>query len=130
MSDALTVVWDDALKAYDFGPGHPLAPIRVQLAMRLATDFGLLTAPRVTVHTPVEPATLDDLLRVHDPAYIAAVVPLGEVTCWRSVAASAPGCAAIVAAPRTVWVTNWRAVSASRPRSWAAAIIDSMSKKT
>jgi len=73
MSDALTVVWDDALKAYDFGPGHPLAPIRVQLAMRLATDFGLLTAPRVTVHTPVEPATLDDLLRVHDPAYIAAV---------------------------------------------------------
>ena len=73
MSDALTVVWDDALKAYDFGPGHPLAPIRVQLAMRLATDFGLLTAPRVSVHTPVEAASLADLLRVHDADYIAAV---------------------------------------------------------
>lgn len=73
MSDALTVVWDDALKGYDFGPGHPLAPIRVQLAMRLATDFGLLTAPRVSVHTPVEAASLADLLRVHDADYIAAV---------------------------------------------------------
>jgi len=73
MSDALTVVWDDALKAYDFGPGHPLAPIRVQLAMRLATDFGLLTGPRVSVHTPVEPASHEDLLRVHDADYIAAV---------------------------------------------------------
>lgn len=73
MSDALTVVWDDALKAYDFGPGHPLAPIRVQLAMRLATDFDLLTGPRVSVHTPVVPATAEDLLRVHDADYIAAV---------------------------------------------------------
>ena len=73
MSDALTVVWDDALKAYDFGPGHPLAPIRVQLAMRLATDFDLLTGPRVSAHTPVVPATAEDLLRVHDADYIAAV---------------------------------------------------------
>ena len=73
MSDALTVVWDDGLRAYDFGPGHPLAPIRVQLAMRLSIDFGLLTAPRVSVHTPVTPASMDDLLRVHDPAYIEAV---------------------------------------------------------
>lgn len=73
MSDALTVVWDDALAAYDFGPGHPLAPMRVQLAMRLVTDFGLLAAPRVTVHTPVVPAGAEDLLRVHDADYIAAV---------------------------------------------------------
>ena len=73
MSDALTVVWDDALRAYDFGPGHPLAPLRVQLAMRLATDFGLLTAPRVSVHTPVTPATFDDIARVHESAYVDAV---------------------------------------------------------
>lgn len=73
MSHSTTVVWDDALRAYDFGPGHPLAPIRVQLAMRLARDFGLLALPDVTVHTPVVAATDDDLLRVHDPDYIAAV---------------------------------------------------------
>ncbi|MGI9198072.1 MAG: acetoin utilization protein AcuC [Candidatus Nanopelagicales bacterium] len=73
MSDALTVVWDDGLRAYDFGPGHPLAPIRVQLAMRLATDFDLLNAAHVTVHNPVAPATAEDLARVHESTYIEAV---------------------------------------------------------
>jgi acetoin utilization protein AcuC len=73
MGESVTVVWDEDLKAYDFGPGHPLAPIRVQLAMRLAEDFGVLAAPSVHLHTPVIPATVDDVLRVHDPEYVAAV---------------------------------------------------------
>jgi len=46
MSERVAVVWDDALAAYDFGPGHPLAPIRVQLAMRLARDFARRPAAR------------------------------------------------------------------------------------
>lgn len=73
MSDAVTVVWDDDLSAYDFGPGHPLAPIRVQLAMRLANDFGLLQLPQVSVHSPVTAASIEEILRVHDPAYVDAV---------------------------------------------------------
>ena len=36
------VVWDDALAAYDFGPGHPLAPVRVELTMALARELGVL----------------------------------------------------------------------------------------
>ena len=71
MSDSVAVVWDEALRAYDFGPGHPLAPIRVQLAMRLANDFGLLDS--VEVLGPVAPATLEELAAVHDLEYIAAV---------------------------------------------------------
>ena len=71
MSDAVAVVWDEALATYDFGPGHPLAPIRVQLAMRLAQDFGVLDV--VNMLTPVVPASLGELLAVHDPAYIDAV---------------------------------------------------------
>jgi len=74
VSDAVTVVWDDELRTYDFGPGHPLAPIRVQLAMRLALEFDLLKPSHVSVHTPVEPATRDDLLRVHTGDYIDAVM--------------------------------------------------------
>lgn len=74
MSDAVTVVWDEALRAYDFGPGHPLAPVRVQLAMRLAADFGLLSAAPVTLATPVSPARDEQILRVHDPEYVAAVI--------------------------------------------------------
>ncbi len=73
MSDSVAVVWDEALRAYDFGPGHPLAPIRVQLAMRLAREFGLLESPGVEVLAPVVPATLEQLADVHDLEYIAAV---------------------------------------------------------
>jgi acetoin utilization protein AcuC len=63
-------VWDDALRAYDFGPGHPLAPVRVQLAMRLASDFGLLDS--VEMLSPV-PASLEQIGSVHAPDYIDAV---------------------------------------------------------
>lgn len=72
MSGEAAVVWDDALAAYDFGAGHPLAPIRVQLAMHLVRDLGLLEGDNVTVVPPVE---IDDdlLLTVHDPDYLAAV---------------------------------------------------------
>ena len=73
MSESVAVLWDDGLSAYNFGPGHPLAPIRVQLAMRLARDFGLLDLPAVNVGVPVTPASLDELAAVHDPAYIEAV---------------------------------------------------------
>ena len=73
MSDRVRVVWDDALRAYDFGPGHPLAPIRVQLAMRLCGDFGLLNRANVTLGPPSMPLTDAELLRVHDAAYVDAV---------------------------------------------------------
>ena len=73
MSDSVAVVWDEALRAYDFGPGHPLAPIRVQLAMRLAREFGLLESPGVEVLAPVVPATLEQIADVHDLEYIATV---------------------------------------------------------
>ena len=36
MSGPLVVAWDEALTHYDFGPGHPLAPVRVALTMDLA----------------------------------------------------------------------------------------------
>ena len=73
MGDSVTVVWDENLRAYDFGPGHPLAPVRVQLAMRLARDLGVLSVPGVHVLSPVESATLEDIGRVHDADYIEAV---------------------------------------------------------
>jgi acetoin utilization protein AcuC len=66
------VAWDDELTRYDFGPDHPLAPVRVELTMRLAREFGLLDSPGVTVAAP-EPATDAELELIHDPEYIAAV---------------------------------------------------------
>ena len=52
----LRQLWDDRLAGYDFGPEHPLAPVRVELTIALARAFGLLDAPGVSVAGP-EPAT-------------------------------------------------------------------------
>lgn len=72
MTGPASVVWDDALAAYDFGAGHPLAPIRVQLAMHLVRDLGLLEPDHVTVIPPDQ--VDDDLLRtVHEPDFVDAV---------------------------------------------------------
>jgi acetoin utilization protein AcuC len=45
MACGLHVTRDERLTDYHFGPGHPLAPVRVELTMRLAHEFGL-RAPR------------------------------------------------------------------------------------
>ncbi|MFB4298079.1 acetoin utilization protein AcuC [Actinomadura sp. NTSP31] len=72
----LEVFWDDRLVSYDFGPGHPMNPVRVELTMALARDLGVLDRAGVRV-SPFEPAG-DKLLRlVHDEAYIAAVKHAG-----------------------------------------------------
>jgi acetoin utilization protein AcuC len=71
------VAWTDLLTRYDFGPAHPLAPIRVELTVELARDLGVLDLAGVTV-SPPEPAPDHQLERVHDPAYIAAVKRASE----------------------------------------------------
>ena len=72
MTCTLHVAWDERLTDYHFGPGHPLAPVRVELTMRLAHEFGLWARPGVTMTAPA-PATGAELEFVHDPRYIAAV---------------------------------------------------------
>src|SRR6266567_2493146 len=72
MPCTLLVAWDERLAAYDFGPGHPLAPVRVELTMQLARAFGLFDLAGVTIEGP-EPASDAELELVHDPRYIAAV---------------------------------------------------------
>jgi len=70
MSVSTLVVWDDVFGEYDFGPQHPLRPLRLELTMSLARSLGVLD--KVTVQAPV--AAGDDLLQlVHDPLYVASV---------------------------------------------------------
>ena len=72
MACTLHVAWDERLTDYHFGPGHPMAPVRVELTMRLAHEFGLWVQPGVTMAAPA-PATDAELQLVHDESYIAAV---------------------------------------------------------
>ena len=72
MSDSTLVVWDDVFTTYDFGPTHPLRPLRLELTMALAGQLGVLDRPGVTVRAPRQAG--DDLLElVHDPLYVASV---------------------------------------------------------
>jgi acetoin utilization protein AcuC len=72
----LHVSWDERLTSYDFGPDHPLAPVRVKLTIELARALGVLTRPGVVVEAA--PAATDaELELVHDPAYIAVVKAAG-----------------------------------------------------
>jgi acetoin utilization protein AcuC len=68
----LHVAWDKRLTEYDFGPDHPLAPVRVELTIELARALGLLAAPGVSVVAPGA-ATQAELEFIHDRQYIAAV---------------------------------------------------------
>jgi acetoin utilization protein AcuC len=76
MSRSLRVLWDDKLSSYDFGPTHPLNPVRVELTMALAREFGVLTHPNVEVEA--FDSADDDLLRlVHGDDYLSAVKKAG-----------------------------------------------------
>ena len=41
-SGPATVVFDASLTEYDFGPAHPMSPLRVDLTMRLADELGVV----------------------------------------------------------------------------------------
>jgi acetoin utilization protein AcuC len=70
MAHRTSVIWDDAFTAYDFGPTHPMAPVRLDLTTRLARALGILD--HVDLVCP-EAASDDVLATVHDRDYIAAV---------------------------------------------------------
>ncbi|GAA4119244.1 acetoin utilization protein AcuC [Knoellia locipacati] len=70
MAHRTRLVWDDGFTAYNFGPSHPMAPVRLDLTTRLARSLGVLD--KVEVVCPG--VASDELLSsVHDPGYVAAV---------------------------------------------------------
>jgi acetoin utilization protein AcuC len=79
MTCTVHVAWDERLTDYHFGPDHPLAPVRVELTMRLAHEFGLWSQPGVTVAPPA-PATDADLELVHEARYVAIVRAISRWT--------------------------------------------------
>src|SRR5690348_8793357 len=72
MTCTLYVAWDERLAGYDFGPGHPMAPLRLTLTMELARAFGLFRLDGVSAEVPAA-ATRADLGLYHLPGYIDIV---------------------------------------------------------
>jgi acetoin utilization protein AcuC len=69
-----SVVFDPSLTEYDFGPSHPMSPVRVDLTMRLAGALGVLDRLLVVP----APVAGDDLIAsVHERGLIEAVQRAG-----------------------------------------------------
>ncbi|MBD9698655.1 acetoin utilization protein AcuC [Flavimobilis sp. GY10621] len=77
MSATVHVAWSPQLLGYDFGPGHPMSPVRLRLTVELARELGVLEGAEVLV---VEPDPADDALLalVHERAYLDAVRAAAE----------------------------------------------------
>lgn len=79
-----TVVFDPRLTEYDFGVGHPMSPVRVDLTMRLAQELGVVNGAGGAggagglrqVPAPIAPDDL--LLTVHEPVLLEAVQDAGR----------------------------------------------------
>jgi acetoin utilization protein AcuC len=70
MSGRGQLMWDEAVTGYDFGPGHPMDPVRLALTMRLVEAYGLHRAADVVAAKPAGDSTLR---LVHRSDYIEAV---------------------------------------------------------
>ncbi|WP_189554063.1 acetoin utilization protein AcuC [Streptomyces lavendofoliae] len=70
MSGRALLMWDDALTGYDFGDGHPMDPVRLELTMGLVRAYGLDRAVEVVAAKPAGDSTLR---LVHREDYVTAV---------------------------------------------------------
>ncbi|MDN5894458.1 MAG: acetoin utilization protein AcuC [Nocardioides sp.] len=76
-----SVIFDPSLTGYDFGPGHPMSPVRVDLTMRLAAELDLLAGlpgAKGTLRQVAPSKAGEDLIAtVHTPELIEAVTRMG-----------------------------------------------------
>ncbi|KEF02015.1 MULTISPECIES: acetoin utilization protein AcuC [Streptomyces] len=73
MSGRAQLMWDEAVTGYDFGPGHPMDPIRLALTMRLVEAYGLDRGPDAVQVVAARAAGISTLRLVHREDYIDAV---------------------------------------------------------
>ncbi|GAA4906582.1 acetoin utilization protein AcuC [Streptomyces coeruleoprunus] len=70
MSGRALLMWDDAVTGYDFGPSHPMDPVRLALTMGLVRALELDRRIEVVAAKPAGDSTLR---LVHRDDYVAAV---------------------------------------------------------
>lgn len=77
MPSQASVVWDPEFTRYNFGPSHPMSPLRLDLTARLCQAFGLFDEHDVEI---VRPGIADDesLHSVHEPYFVDGVKTASE----------------------------------------------------
>jgi acetoin utilization protein AcuC len=77
MLDKVALVYTDQYGRYDFGPDHPLRPLRLKLTYDLMEKLNLLSHERLEIKKPIE-ATRRQIERAHDPEYVEVVKKLSD----------------------------------------------------
>lgn len=73
-----SIVYTDAFQRYNFGPAHPLTPIRLKLTFELMRAIGLLSSSAVQVDEPRQ-ASHDELSLFHNEEYLRFVKRASEL---------------------------------------------------
>lgn len=66
------LIWDEKFLSYNFGPQHPLRPIRIKLTYELIRSKGILQQGSVEVVKP-RPASREEILLFHENDYVRLV---------------------------------------------------------
>jgi len=72
LSRKTAFIYDNAFLSYDFGPHHPLKPVRLKLAAELARSTGVLSSSNVSLMKPVMAST-EQILLFHEKEYVDLV---------------------------------------------------------
>ncbi|MFW9880684.1 MAG: acetoin utilization protein AcuC, partial [Candidatus Thorarchaeota archaeon] len=75
MVDKVGLIYTDDYQKYDFGPDHPLRPLRLKLTYSLMEKLKLFESERLTVLKP-RLATQQEIESVHSPNYVEIVKKL------------------------------------------------------
>jgi acetoin utilization deacetylase AcuC-like enzyme len=77
MPEKTIITFHEKFKQYDLGKAHPFRGDRFTSSMTFFKEHGLLSFPEVTIIDP-QPATFEDILRVHDMDYVDHVLHLAK----------------------------------------------------
>ncbi|NHJ21670.1 MAG: acetoin utilization protein AcuC [Candidatus Lokiarchaeota archaeon] len=77
MRDKVALIYTDKYQDYNFGPDHPLRPLRLELTYDLMKKLNLLNHKRIELKEPSS-ATREQIERVHDPEYVNIVKKLSD----------------------------------------------------
>ncbi|MFX1327446.1 MAG: acetoin utilization protein AcuC [Promethearchaeota archaeon] len=121
MVDRVGLIYTEEYQKYNFGPDHPLRPLRLKLTYSLMEKLNLLRNERLTILKP-RIATQQEIEMIHSPQYVEVVKKLSENPKDKSVIpyhyglgpgdnpifkgmyeASALICGASIVAAETVW---------------------------
>jgi acetoin utilization protein AcuC len=73
------ITYHEKFSQYDLGVDHPFKGDRFKNVMNLFKEQGLLRLPNVSLLKP-EPATVEELLKVHDKEYLDKIFSLAEAS--------------------------------------------------